>query len=135
MDIFIQGRGAMSEFLHTDVTQAVIGAAFEVHNTLGPGFLESVYEEALSHELKQRGILVTRQVEVPIRYKGVVVGTHILDLVVDQKVVVELKAVKDLAEIHTAVVLSYLAATKHPVALLLNFNRLRLQYKRLAFTP
>ncbi|HWI51130.1 MAG TPA: GxxExxY protein [Symbiobacteriaceae bacterium] len=124
----------MSEYPHSELTGEIIGAAMEVHNALGPGFLESIYEEALAKELKRRGIPFSRQVEVEIHYKGDMVGTHVLDLVVANAVVVELKAVKELADIHKAIVLSYLAATGLPVALLLNFSQRRLDHKRLART-
>jgi len=124
----------VSGFLHTEITKAIIGAAIEVHNTLGPGFLESVYEGALARELEHLGIPFDRQVSVPIRYRGTVVGTHVLDLLVAGKVVVELKASKELADIHTAVALSYLSATNFSVALLMNFSKLRLEYKRVART-
>jgi GxxExxY protein len=116
---------------HADVTRVILGAAFEVHQVLGAGFLESVYEEALTHELTLRGMKVQRQLEVPVHYKGMLVGTHVLDLVVEDKVVVEMKAVKELAEIHSAMVLSYLSATRLPVALLLNFGKQSLQHRRL----
>lgn len=119
---------------HSAVTREIIGAAFEVHRVLGMGFLESVYEQALAHELKLRQIVVERQVEVPIYYKNVLVGSHVLDLLVDNEVIVELKAIKELADAHSAVVLSYLAATKRGVALLLNFGKPSLQHKRLV-TP
>ena len=93
--------------------------------------MESVYEEALTHELRRRQIQVERQVEVPIYCKDRLVGTHILDLLVENKVVVELKAVKEFADIHSAIVLSYLTATHKRVALLVNFGRPSLQYKRI----
>lgn len=122
----------MSDYVHSDLTGAVIGAAIEVHNTLGPGFLESVYETALARELKLRGIPFARQVQVPIHYKETVVGTHVLDLLVADRVIVELKVAKELADIHTAIALSYLAATKRTIALLINFNKKRLECKRVA---
>lgn len=122
----------MGQYVHSELTRAVIGAAIEVHNTLGPGFLESVYETALARELELRSIPFVRQAHVPINYKETVVGTHVLDLLVDDKVIVELKVVKELADIHTAIALSYLAATKLPIALLMNFNKKRLECKRVA---
>ncbi|MDF2628134.1 MAG: hypothetical protein K0R39_1965 [Symbiobacteriaceae bacterium] len=122
----------MGEYLHADLTGAVIGAAIEVHKTLGPGFLESVYETALARELELRGIPFVRQAQVPIHYKGTVVGTHVLDLLVADKIVVELKVAKELTDIHTAIVLSYLAATKLQIALLINFNKPRIECKRIA---
>ena len=120
----------MQEFLHGGLTEKVLGAAFEVHRLLGPGFLESVYEEALAVELERNQLVFERQVEVPIFYKTARVGTHRLDLVVAKSVVVELKTVRELADIHTAVAPSYLKAANLSVALLLNFATRSLAYKR-----
>ena len=100
----------------------VIGAAIEVHRMLGPGFLESVYEEALCIELKLRGIPFERQVNRDIDYRGHSVGEGRMDLLVDKWLVVELKAFDGLAPIHSAQVISYLKATGYRLALLINFN-------------
>ncbi|HEY8146707.1 MAG TPA: GxxExxY protein [Kofleriaceae bacterium] len=100
----------------------VIGAAIEVHRVLGPGFLETVYEEALCLELSDRAIPFERQVRVGIPYKARVVGESRLDLLVDNAVLVELKAVDSIAPIHRAQVISYLRATSLDLGLLLNFN-------------
>jgi GxxExxY protein len=116
--------------LHADITWEIIGAAMEVHNTLGSGFLEKVYEKALLEEFRLRNIAVQSQVKIPIHYKKVVICKHILDLVVEGLVVVELKAVKDLDDVHKAIVGSYLAATRLPVALILNFGKPRLEHQR-----
>lgn len=118
--------------LHTDLTHAIIGAAYEVHGTLGAGFLESVYEKALAQELTLRGIPFKRQVRIPISYKNTVVGEHVLDLLVDGKVIVELKAINEISDIHTSIILSYLTATRLSVALLLNFAKPSLDIKRIA---
>jgi GxxExxY protein len=104
------------------LSHAVIGAAIEVHRTLGPGFLESVYEEALCVELRLRGITFERQVEIGVRYKGEPVGIGRLDILVADALIVELKAVETLAPIHEAQLLSYLKATGHRLGLLINFN-------------
>jgi GxxExxY protein len=120
----------MAELLHGELTERILGAAFEVHRSLGPGFLESVYEEALAVELGQCQLPFERQVEVPVYYKTALVGTHRLDLIVSGLVVVELKAVKELADVHVAIALSYLKATNLSVALLLNFATPRLEYRR-----
>ncbi len=104
------------------VAHAVIGAAIEVHRTLGPGFLESVYEEALAVELSLRGFGFRRQVPVAVGYKGRPVGEARLDFLVEDSLIVELKAVDELAPIHHAQVISYLKATGHHLALLINFN-------------
>ena len=100
----------------------VIGAALEVHKTLGPGFLETVYEEALCIELELQNILFKRQYQMETIYKGRQVGMGRLDLIVGDKLIIELKAVDLLAPIHTAQVLSYLKATGFSLGLLINFN-------------
>jgi len=100
----------------------VIGAAIEVHRALGPGYLESVYEEALCVEFALRDVPFGRQVDVAVQYKGHAVGSGIADITIGDSLIVELKAVETLAPIHTAQVLSYLKATKRNVGLLINFN-------------
>lgn len=100
----------------------IIGAAIEVHRLIGSGYLESVYEEALSVELSLRDIPFARQVIIGVNYKGRAVGEGRLDFLVGGKLVVELKAVDMLAPIHTAQVLSYLKATSRQLGLLINFN-------------
>jgi len=105
-----------------ELARAVIGAAIEVHRHLGPGFLESLYEEALSLELADAGIAFERQKEIGVVYKGRTIGKHRLDLLVDGNLIVELKTVDELADIHKAQVISYLKATGFPLGLLINFN-------------
>lgn len=100
----------------------VIGAAIEVHRILGPGFLESVYEEALCIELTLRGIPFERQYAISLDYKEHLVGESRLDLLVAGKLIVELKSVDELAPIHFSQVISYLKATSHKLGLLINFN-------------
>lgn len=104
------------------LTDKVIGAAIEVHRILGPGYLESVYEEALVHELQLRNIPLERQKVININYKDKAVGEGRLDLLVDQCLIIELKAVNELADIHVAQVLSYLKTTGLQLGLLINFN-------------
>ncbi len=104
------------------LSEQVIGAAIEVHRELGPGFLESVYEEALCCELTTRKIAFGRQVVVAVNYKGVMVGENRLDLLVDKRLIVELKAVEEIEPIHRAQVISYLRATGLFLGLLINFN-------------
>jgi len=105
------------------LTGRIISAAIEVHRHLGPGLLESAYEECLCRELEQRGINFERQVDLPIDYKGYRIGSvYRLDLVVDQRVVVELKAVRQLEKIHEAQLLTYLKLAELKLGLLLNFN-------------
>jgi len=100
----------------------VIGAAIEVHCALGPGYLESLYEEALCVELALRRITFARQVPVPVRYKNVVVGEGRIDLLVGARLVVELKTVDHFTPVHTAQVLSYLKTLRQPLGLLINFK-------------
>lgn len=104
------------------LARAVIGAAIEVHRVLGPGLLESVYEEALCVELTLRGISFQRQPTIDLAYKGHAVGTGRLDLLVDNALVVELKAVADLSDVHKAQVISYLKTAGYRLGLLINFN-------------
>lgn len=114
----------------------VVDAALEVYRNLGAGFLESVYEKALCHELMLRGIRFENQKPIHLSYKDVAVGEAILDLLVDEKLVVELKAVDTLHPIHHAQVLNYLKATKLELGLLMNFNvkLLRDGIKRIVLT-
>ena len=109
-----------------DLTQAIIGAAIEVHRVLGPGLLESIYEEALSYELTLRGIPNERQRIVEVRYKGCVIKGQRIDLLVHGQVVVETKSVQNIPEVAAAQVLSYLKATCLKRALLINFGARRL---------
>jgi len=113
-----------------DLTESIIGAAIEVHRTLGPGFLESVYEEALQVELKRRGIPHERQRETTISYKGVRVGVHRVDLLVKRRIVVELKATKEIDLVHIVVVRSYLQALRLDHGLILNFATAPLGIRR-----
>jgi GxxExxY protein len=115
---------------HEALTERIIGAAIEVHRCLGPGYLESVYEKALILELRRRGLSVQYQFEIPIHYAGEEVGRHRLDLLVEDTIVVELKAIKDLDDIHFAVVRSYLKAAGRKHGLLLNFAKVTLEVKR-----
>jgi GxxExxY protein len=109
----------------------IIEAAIAVHRELGPGFLESIYESALKTALRHRGILYEAQKEVSVFFEGEEAGVHKLDLLVAGQIVVELKAVKDLDDIHFAQVRSYLKATGSHVGLLLNFNAPTLIIKRI----
>lgn len=105
-----------------NAARSVIGAAIEVHRHLGPGYLESIYEEALSIELASQNIPFERQLAIPVRYKNQVVGQGRLDFLINHILVVELKAVDALTPIHKAQVISYLKATGAQLGLLVNFN-------------
>ncbi len=101
----------------------MIGAAIEVHRILGPGYIESVYEEALALELEQRGISFSRQCAVTVMYKGREIGKARLDFLVGERVVLEIKAVDSLVPVHRAQLISYLRATGLELGLLINFNQ------------
>jgi GxxExxY protein len=116
----IQKRELPPEIEATSHT--VIGAAIEVHRELGPGLLESIYEEALVHELRLRGVPVERQVEIVINYKGAELRGQRMDLVVNGCIIVEIKAVVKLQDVFSAQLLSYLRAANLPLGLLLNFH-------------
>jgi GxxExxY protein len=106
-----------------DLTGAIIGGAIEVHRNLGPGLLESAYESCLLWELRQKGLRAESQVPVPIRYKGLQLDAgYRIDLLVQDKIIVELKAIDKIQPIHTAQVLTYLKMTDLRMALILNFN-------------
>jgi GxxExxY protein len=113
-----------------ELTEKVIGCAFTVSNTLGCGFLEKVYENALAQEFRKRGIKFSQQQPIQVKYDGVVVGDYVADFLVEENVLVELKAVKDLDEIHLAQCLNYLKATGLSVCLLLNFGKPKVTVKR-----
>ncbi len=112
------------------LTERVIGCAIAVHRTLGPGFLESLYERALELELRKKGLLVESQKLVPVYYDGDCIGEHRLDLLVENLVVVELKAIRALEDVHFAQVRSYLKACGLKHGLLLNFSTMPLTIKR-----
>jgi len=114
----------------SEITQQIIAAAIRVHRQLGPGFLESVHEEALAVEFALSGIQFLRQYPVPIFYRDHQIGEHRLDFLVEEKIVVELKAVSELEDIHFAIGRSYLKATNLEDGLLLNFATTPLTIKR-----
>jgi GxxExxY protein len=118
------------ELEHQELTERIIGAAIEVHRRLGPGFLESIYEKSLVIELRKRGLMVESQKELIITYDGIEVGRHVLDLFVENTIIVELKAIKNIDDIHFAIVRSYLRAIGQKHALILNFAKITLEIKR-----
>lgn len=109
------------------ITQQIIGSAIEVHSHLGPGLLESVYEEGLAHEFDLRGVRYERQKRVDLMYKGKRIGDHRLDFLVDNEIIVELKSVQAMNTIYEAQLLTYLKAMNKRVGLLINFNVEKLQ--------
>lgn len=119
------------KYIYEELTRNIIGAAMEVHRTLGFGFLESVYEEALAVELPLRKIPFERQKEIDVFYKDRSVKQFKCDLFIDRAILVELKAIKDLTNIERAQVLNYLKASQLKLGLLINFGSASLQYKRI----
>jgi GxxExxY protein len=113
-----------------DITDRIIGAAIHVHKTLGPGFLEAIYEEAIAVEFDCLSIAYERQKTIHIEYRNKPIGEHRLDFLVEGKVIVELKAIQGIEDIHFAIVRSYLKATNLQSALLLNFGAMPLTIKR-----
>lgn len=119
----------MSDVLYHDLTESIIGCAYEVHNNLGSGFLEKVYENALLLELGRADISAVAQRTVQVTYKGSVVGDYIADIIVDGRVILELKAIDCLHDFHELQLKNYLKATGIEIGLLLNFGK-RLEVKR-----
>ena len=110
------------ELLHKDITDQIINAFYRVYNELGFGFLEKIYENALAHELRKASFRVRQQHPVQVRYDGVIVGDYVVDLLVEDEILVELKAVKALDAVHKAQCLNYLRATNLRLCLLFNFG-------------
>ncbi|MGI4735128.1 MAG: GxxExxY protein [Janthinobacterium lividum] len=110
------------------LTESILGAAFRVHTVLGPGLLESVYAAALTYELRKRELLVATEVNIPVLYEGIDLGLNFrADIIVEQRVILELKSVQVLAPIHSKQLLNYLKLTGLPAGLLLNFNTISLR--------
>ena len=115
------------------LSERTIGCAFTVANTLGAGFLEKVYENALAHELRKCGIQVDQQRGVTVHYDGVVVGDYTVDLLIEESLIVELKAVRAVDDVHRAQCMNYLRAANLHLCLLLNFNLPRVQIERIVW--
>ena len=120
------GKGLEHELL----TDKIIKCAIEVHKKLGPGFLESIYENAFIIELQKQNLRVERQREIGIQYDGVEVGRHRLDIIINDTIVVELKAVKNIEDVHFAIVKSYLKALGKEHGLIINFSKKVIEVKR-----
>ena len=114
----------------SELTETIIGCAMRVHSALGPGFLESVYQRALEHELRKTGLQVECQKPVSVYYDGVIVGDFMADLIVEGKVMIELKANQALVLANEAQLVNYLTATGIEIGLLINFGAQRLEFKR-----
>src|SRR5271154_830498 len=113
-----------------DLTQKILEGAFVVHNTLGCGYLEKVYSNSLLMELRQMGFASEREVPFKVKYKDIVVGDYCADLIVEHRVLAELKACTGLDSVHEAQILNYLKASGIQVCLLMNFGKPRLEYRR-----
>jgi GxxExxY protein len=125
--------GAAAQYPEKALTERVIGAAYEVHRELGSGFLEKVYETALLRELVSGLLRCEAQAEIKVSYKGAPVGVYFADLLVDGKVICEIKAVRSLIPEHQAQLLNYLKATGFKVGLLINLSSTRVQVKRMVY--
>ena len=125
-----ENRNAGTELRNSETTDTIIGAAIAVHRELGPGFLESIYEQALAVEFALRGIAFIRQKPIPLFYRDHQIGEHRLDFLIENKIVVELKAIETLENVHFAIVRSYLKATGLADGLILNFSTIPLTVKR-----
>ena len=125
-----ESRNAGTELRHREITDVIIAAAIAVHRELGPGFLESIYEQALAVEFALRGIAFVRQKPIPLFYRDHQIGEHRLDFLVEDKIVVELKAVEALENVHFAIVRSYLKAAGLADGLIVNFSTMPLTVKR-----
>lgn len=126
-----EGGTLMRSLLYEDLTQKVIGTCFEVSRELGIGFVEGVYESAMVVALAQKGIQIEAQVPLKVKFRGVIVGEFFVDILVENKLIVELKAVSALRPEHQAQVINYLKATGIEVGLLVNFGNARVEYRRL----
>jgi len=115
---------------HEELTEQIIGCAMQVHSTLGPGFLESVYENALAYELGKAGLLIECQKQIAVIYDGIVVGDFVADMFVAGTVIIESKAIQALHPANEVQLVNYLTATRTNVGLLFNFGSERLQFKR-----
>ena len=118
------------KILYKDLSYKIVGLAMEVHNKLGYGFLEKVYEKAMMVLLRREGIQATQQAPITVRFEGEVIGDYYADILVEDKIILELKVVEKIANIHRAQALNYLKATGLRLAILLNFGKERLQYER-----
>lgn len=125
----------MGKLIHEELSYKILGAAYEVHNTLGAGFLEKVYENALVHELKELGLSGVQQKHLDVTYKGVNVGHYVADIVVEDKIILEIKAASSpISDSHMAQTWNYLTATGIELGIILNFGQNRLGQKRVVET-
>ena len=119
-----------NEYQYSDLTDKIIKIAIDIHKTLGPGFVEKIYQRALYLEFKNNKLKFEREKKISVSYKGINLGYEKVDFDLEEKVIVEIKAVSEINEIHIAQLLSYLKTTHHKVGLILNFARPTLEIKR-----
>jgi len=119
------------EYKYSDITQNIIGCAMKVHNTLGNGFQEVIYQRALAIEMSKQRLSFVREMEMPIFYENEEIGTRRVDFFVEDKIMVELKAITQLEKVHLAQALNYLEAYKMEIGMLINFGNTKLEFKRL----
>ena len=118
-----RGSGPGTKLIYEELTEQIIGAAIEVHRGVGPGLLESVYQKCMGHELNLRGLCFRREVVVPVVYKGIALDCgYRLDMIVEEKVILELKSVAHIIPVHEAQLLTYLKLLNKPVGFIINFN-------------
>ncbi|MCK8816291.1 GxxExxY protein [Natroniella sulfidigena] len=120
----------MGQLLYSDLTYKIIGLAMEVYNELGYGFLEKVYENALMLLLEENDLKAEQQHSIEVEFKGKTVGNYIADIIVEDKVILELKSVKQISNAHKSQILNYLKATNVRVGIILNFAEEKLEYER-----
>jgi GxxExxY protein len=130
LDMAEESTKAGTQLRDSEITESIIGAAITVHRELGPGFLESIYEQALAVEFAMQGIGFVRQKTIPLFYRDHRIGEHRLDFLIEDKIIVELKAVEALENVHFAIVRSYLKATRLADGLILNFSTMPVAIKR-----
>ena len=125
----------MNELPLNELTKKIIGCAYEVSNTLGVGFVEKVYENAYAHEMRKSGLKVSQQYPIKVKYDGIIAGEFFADLLVNERVLIELKAVTALNSAHIAQALNYLRATGFETCLLINFGKTKTEIRRLHPSP
>ena len=122
----------MPKIIYKELSYKIMNAVFTVHNTLGNGFLEKVYENAIMIELSNKKIKCVQQCPVEVFYKEKLVGDYVADILVENKIILEIKTVKELTDIHEAQLMNYLKATKLKLGILLNFANTKVEYQRIA---
>jgi len=121
------------EIIEKELSYEIIGIAMKIYNDLGYGFLEKVYENALKNEIEELGLKVKQQYPIKVIYNDKIIGDYIADLLIEDKIIIELKTIEKLSKVHEAQILNYLKATKIRVRLLINFSLNKLEFKKLVF--